>query len=61
MNVVCCIGRGPCDEMITRPEESYRLWCVVVCSRKLVKEEAMAHWGLLLQSQNKIFVMVNIY
>jgi hypothetical protein len=24
-------GRGPCDEMITRPEESYRLWCVVVC------------------------------
>jgi hypothetical protein len=24
-------GRGLCDEMITRPEESYRLWCVVVC------------------------------
>ena len=23
--------RGPCDEQITRPEESYRLWCVVVC------------------------------
>ena len=20
-----------CDEVITRPEESYRLWCVVVC------------------------------
>ena len=20
-----------CDELITRPEESYRLWCVVVC------------------------------
>jgi len=19
------------DELITRPEESYRLWCVVVC------------------------------
>jgi len=29
----CCVlsGRGLCDEMITRPEESYRLWCVVVC------------------------------
>jgi len=24
-------GRGLCDTVITRPEESYRLWCVVVC------------------------------
>jgi hypothetical protein len=22
-------GKGLCDELITRPEESYRLWCVV--------------------------------
>ena len=33
---VCCecrvlSGRGLCDEVITRPEESYRLCCVVVC------------------------------
>jgi len=33
---VCCecrvlSGRGLCDELITRPEESYRLCCVVVC------------------------------
>ena len=29
----CCVmsGRGLCDELITRPEESYRLWCVVMC------------------------------
>jgi hypothetical protein len=29
----CCVlsGRDLCDELITRPEESYRLWCVVVC------------------------------
>jgi hypothetical protein len=29
----CCVlsGRGLCDELITRPEESYRLWCVVAC------------------------------
>ena len=29
----CCVlsGRGLCDELITRPEKSYRLWCVVVC------------------------------
>jgi len=24
-------GRGLCDELITRPKESYRLCCVVVC------------------------------
>jgi len=24
------LGRDLCDELITRPEESYRLWCVVV-------------------------------
>jgi hypothetical protein len=34
---VCCecrvlSGRGLCDELITRPEESYRLCCVVVCN-----------------------------
>ena len=29
---VCVLsGRGLCDELITRPEESYRLCCVVVC------------------------------
>ena len=29
----CCVlsVRGLCDELITRPEESYRLWCVAVC------------------------------
>jgi hypothetical protein len=30
---VCCVlsGRGLCDGLITRPDESYRLWRVVVC------------------------------
>ena len=33
---VCCecrvlSGRGLCDELITRPGESYRMCCVVVC------------------------------
>ena len=32
MDVGCELsGRGLCDELITRPEESYRLWCVVEC------------------------------
>jgi len=28
----CCLlsGRGLCVALITRPEQSYRLWCVVV-------------------------------
>ena len=32
----CCVlsGRGLCVGLITRPEESYRLWCVVVCGRE---------------------------
>jgi len=25
------VVRGLCDELITRPEESCRLWCIVVC------------------------------
>jgi hypothetical protein len=42
---VCCVlsGRGLCDELITRPEESYWLW--------RVNEEAIARAGL--QSQRK--------
>ena len=32
MSFFCVLSdRGLCDELITRPEESYRLWCVVVC------------------------------
>jgi hypothetical protein len=28
----CCVLSGSlCDELITPPEESYRLWCIVVC------------------------------
>ena len=31
--MIFCVlsGRGLCDGLIARPEESYRLWCVVVC------------------------------
>jgi len=33
MSYECCVltGRGLYDELITRPEESYWQWCVVVC------------------------------
>jgi hypothetical protein len=40
----CCVllGRGLCDELIARPEESYRVWCVWVWSRCLENEKALA-------------------
>ena len=39
---VCCecrvlSGRGLCDDLITRPEESYRLCRVVVCDQETSK------------------------
>jgi len=50
----CCVlpGRGLCDEMITRPEESYRLWFVVVCDLETTnilvnEEEAKAPFGAI--------------
>jgi len=35
----CCVlsGRGLCDRLITRPEESYRLWRVDVCDQETSK------------------------
>jgi len=33
-------GRGLCGELITRPEESYRLWRVVECDHETSNEEA---------------------
>ena len=39
-------GRVLCDELITRSEECYRLWCVVVCDPENLKnEEAMTRVG----------------
>jgi len=52
----CCVlsGRSLCDVLITRPEESFRLWCVVVWSRitNLVNEEAKAHYGAIATKKN---------
>jgi hypothetical protein len=52
---VCCVlsGRGLCDELITRPEESYRLWRVVCDQETSWYEEAIARAGL--HSQRKKF------
>jgi len=54
----CCVlsGRGLCDELITRPEESYRLWCVVVSDLENLKnEETMTR--VRLQRHRKIKII----
>jgi len=59
----CCIlsNRGLCDELITRPEESYRLWCVVVCDlENLVNMVALGHWGLSQKRKSNIVHERNI-
>ena len=39
-------GRGLCIGLVTSPEESYRIWCVVVCDiANLVNEEGLAPRG----------------
>jgi hypothetical protein len=45
---VFCVVRDLCDGLITRPEESYRLWRIVVCDEKTSKnEKAKArYWGV---------------
>jgi hypothetical protein len=54
--VVCC--RGLCDKLITRPEESYRLGCVVVCDlENFINKEALIYGaggaGLMRQKLTK--------
>jgi len=44
-------GRGLCDELITRPEESYRLWCVIVC--ELETSNMRRPWPALGRSATK--------
>jgi hypothetical protein len=34
MDVCLLSGRGLCDGLFIRPEESYRLWHVVVCDQE---------------------------
>jgi len=45
----CCVlsGGGLFDELIIRPEESFRLWCVVVCDLEtLLMRRSWANGGL---------------
>jgi len=61
----CCVlsGRGLCDGLITRPEESYRMWRVVVCDHETSRMRRLKpatglwkynHSGLYRQEKNPI-------
>jgi hypothetical protein len=53
--------RGLCDELITRPEESYRQWCVVVCDLENLKnEEAVIRVGSQRHRGEKIYRVFNL-
>jgi len=55
----CCVlsGRGLCDELIARPKESYRLWCVVVFDSDNFKNEgAMTRVGSQRHSKKRMVV-----
>ena len=44
--VLCVIRqRSATGRSITRPEESYRVWCYWAWSLNLKNEETLAHWG----------------
>jgi hypothetical protein len=47
-------GRGLCDELISRPEESYRLARRFVWSRYLVNEEVLANWGAIVPKERNV-------
>jgi len=49
-------GRGLCEGLITRPEESYRLWRVVVCDLETSWiDEALAHWGWVIAPKTNFY------
>jgi len=50
-------GRGLCDELITRPEESYRLCCVVVCDLETSRMGAPYIYDISLLRVNVSIIM----
>jgi len=54
-------SRGLCDELITRPEESHRLWYVFMCDLENLKnEEAMTRVGSQRHKKKNNNLLLNI-
>ena len=57
--VLCLLsGRNLCERLITRPEESYRLWCVVVCDLETSWMRRPWPTGAVAPKTNNVFVYV---
>ena len=54
------VGRTPVDELITRPEESYRLCCVVVCDLETSRIGAL-HIYIYMYIYMCIYICMYIY
>ena len=50
-------GRGLCEELITRPGESYRLWCIVACDLETWRMRST--WSALDRSATKTNVVLS--
>jgi hypothetical protein len=69
----CCVlsGRGLCDGLITRPEDSYRLWRVVVCDQETSKTRRLKpatglwkihpHWVVTPGKKKYIYIYIRRY
>ena len=55
VSYVCCMlsGGGLCDGPITRPEKSYRMWCVCVCDLGTSRRGCLVLLGL--SSHEKVY------
>ena len=66
MDIVCCeccvlSGRGLCDELITHPVESYRLWCVIVCDLEPRERGDPGPLGAVVPKTNKYLYHCKIW
>jgi hypothetical protein len=65
MLCVLCVVRSLCDELITRPEEPYQLWCVIVCdteTSRMRRPWSTGGWGWgSRQKQKKTNQLLRLY
>jgi hypothetical protein len=57
----CCVlsGRGLCFELITCPEKSYRLWCVVMCDLEISrKRRSWPNGGCRAKNRKSPFIIL---
>ena len=54
-------GRGLCYELITRPEEYYRLRCVVVCSLESSSTRSHGLHRAAAPEEKRIYIYIYIY